>query len=93
MYYRGAMTLQALRVQIGDDAFFRLLRRWAPARAGGNVTTPEFIRLAERVSGQDLGAFFDTWLFTGAKPARHRARRRPQARSAVARPLERTLKR
>jgi hypothetical protein len=32
------------------------------------VTTPQFISLAERISGQDLGALFQTWLFTPAKP-------------------------
>ena len=62
------MTLHALRLEVGDEAFFRILRRWAQSRAGGNVTTPQFIRLAERISGQDLGALFETWLFTAAKP-------------------------
>jgi CubicO group peptidase (beta-lactamase class C family) len=37
--------------------------------AGGNVTTPQFIALAERISGQDLDALFDEWLFTPARPA------------------------
>jgi hypothetical protein len=66
--------------------------RWTASRAGGNVSTPEFVRLAERVSGQDLGAFFDPWLFTGAKPAGIEPAA-ARTRSAVARPLERTLKR
>ena len=69
VYDRGAMTLHALRLQIGDDDFFRLLRRWTRSQARGNVTTAEFQALAERVSGQDLDAFFQTWLFTPAKPA------------------------
>jgi hypothetical protein len=68
IYLRGAMTLQQLRLVIGDDDFFRLLRTWAQTRRGGNVTTDEFIALAERISGQDLGALFDTWLFTDTKP-------------------------
>ncbi len=68
VYARGAMTLQVLRTTIGDDTFFRLLKRWARTQAGGNVTTDEFIALAERMSGQDLGALFDTWLFATTKP-------------------------
>jgi hypothetical protein len=68
VYWRGGMTLHALRLQIGDEDFFRLLRRWVRRNAGGNVTTPEFIALAERISGQDLDDFFQTWLFTPAKP-------------------------
>ena len=30
--------------------------------------TNQFIRLAERVSGEDLDELFDTWLFTPGKP-------------------------
>jgi aminopeptidase N len=63
------MTLHALRLTIGDDAFFRLLRRWIRQQAGGNATIPEFIALAEQISRQELDAFFDEWLFTPAKPA------------------------
>ena len=69
VYDRGAATLHALRLQIGDDAFFRLLRQWVRRYAGGHVTTPQFIALAERISGQDLDALFDEWLFTPARPA------------------------
>jgi hypothetical protein len=69
IYWRGGMTLHALRLKIGDRDFFRLLKQWVRRNAGGNVTTPEFIALAERISGQDLGDFFETWLFTPQKPA------------------------
>ena len=37
VYARGAMTLQALRQEVGDDDFFTIMRRWARTRAGGNV--------------------------------------------------------
>jgi hypothetical protein len=69
IYWRGAMALHALRGKIGDAAFFRLLRTWTTRNAGGNVTIPQFIALAERISGQDLGAFFDEWLYRPEKPA------------------------
>ncbi|MET0866286.1 MAG: M1 family aminopeptidase [Nakamurella sp.] len=68
VYYRGGLTLHALRLQIGDDNFFELLRTWAQDNAGGNVTTDQFIALAEQISGQHLGAFFTAWLYTGSKP-------------------------
>lgn len=69
VYDRGAMTLHALRRQMGDAAFSRLLHRWFSGHAQGNVTTRQFIDLAQRVSGQNLGPFFRTWLFTPTKPA------------------------
>ncbi|MEV7688812.1 M1 family metallopeptidase [Streptomyces bungoensis] len=69
VYQRGAMTLQALRERIGDRAFFRLLPAWTRLHRYGNADTADFIRLAERVSGQRLDDLFRTWLFTTGKPA------------------------
>jgi aminopeptidase N len=69
IYDRGAMTLQALREQIGDRAFFTAMRRWYAEHRYGNVSTPEFIALAQQVSGQDLREFFRLWLFTPGKPS------------------------
>ena len=68
IYNRGGMTLQALREKVGDPAFFRILRDWAAEHQYGNVTTPQFIALAERDSGLDLGHFFDVWLYRPDKP-------------------------
>ena len=84
VYVRGAMTLQALRVTIGDPAFFELLRQWYATNAGGHGTTRAFVVLAEQVSGQELSDFFHEWLFTetkpdlpsGAQPASHGAQAR-----------------
>jgi Peptidase family M1 domain/Peptidase M1 N-terminal domain len=69
VYERGAMTLHALRTLVGDTAFFSIIKTWAATKQGKNVTTPQFIALAEKISGQDLGGFFTTWLDTPAKPA------------------------
>jgi hypothetical protein len=68
VYDRGAMTLHALRGKIGDAAFFRLLKQWTSRHAGGNVTTAQFVALAESISGQPLHAFFHRWLYTDSKP-------------------------
>lgn len=68
-YFRGAMTLQALRVRLGDAVFFRLLRTWAVEHRHGIVTTSDFTALAVRISGQDLTGFFTAWLYTPSRPA------------------------
>lgn len=68
IYYRGAMTLQALREKVGDPTFFRIMRDWATQNRYGNATTPQFIALAERASGLDLRRFFDVWLYQPDKP-------------------------
>jgi aminopeptidase N len=69
VYTRGAMTLQALRNEVGDTAFFAILKGWATENAGTSVSTAQFVDYAESVSGQDLTAFFDTWIYTAGKPA------------------------
>jgi len=68
VYDRGAATLHALRRNIGNADFFTLLRRWTTRNAGGNVSTADFVALAERISGRQLDAFFTTWLYTPSKP-------------------------
>jgi aminopeptidase N len=68
IYNRGGMTLQALREKVGDGVFFRIMRDWAVEHRYGNVTTSQFIALAERDSGMNLAHFFDVWLHQPAKP-------------------------
>jgi aminopeptidase N len=68
IYYRGALTLEALREKIGDFDFFRIMRSWAQQNRFGNVKTAQFVALAELVSGEDLDHFFDVWLYQPEKP-------------------------
>ena len=60
VYRRGGMTLQALREKIGDEKFFTILKAWTAKYRHGNATTADFIALSEKISGQDLDAFFQT---------------------------------
>jgi aminopeptidase N len=69
VYWRGGMTLQALRERIGDDAFFRVLRSWVDDHRGSVASTADFVALAEEVSGQQLDALFDAWLYAPELPA------------------------
>jgi aminopeptidase N len=68
IYSRGAMTLEALREKIGDRTFFDVMRAWASTHRYGNVTTAQFIALAEQASRMDLDHFFDVWLYQPDKP-------------------------
>jgi aminopeptidase N len=73
VYYRGALTLHALRLTVGDDSFFRILRAWADRYEYGSVTTADFISLAKeeapQVAPADLDALFNAWLYQPAMPA------------------------
>lgn len=55
VYKRGALALHAVRVALGDDAFFALLRSWVADHAHGTVTTDDFLAAA----GVDLTAWLD----------------------------------
>jgi aminopeptidase N len=69
VYDRGAMTLQALRDKLGDDAkFFQIMRDWYSENRYSNVVTADFIALAERDSGQQLDQFFQVWLYNEGRP-------------------------
>ena len=68
VYVRGAMALEALRQQVGDQAFRAILHEWASANAYGNVSIAQFIALSESISGQQLDGLFDTWLRQPGKP-------------------------
>lgn len=62
VYKRGALTLHALRLTVGDDAFFGLLRAWVAENRGGTVTTADFVALACEHTGADLTDLFAAWL-------------------------------
>ena len=62
IYYRGALTLHALRLKVGDGIFFDILKTYADRFVHSNATTADFIAVAEELSGQQLDAFFDAWL-------------------------------
>jgi aminopeptidase N len=68
-YTRGALTLGALRLTVGDDAFFKILKAWAAQKKDSTGTTPEFVSLASQISGQNLGQLFQNWLYGTSKPA------------------------
>jgi aminopeptidase N len=69
VYVRGAMTLQALRLRVGDQTFFRILRTYAARYRYANAGTADFIAVANTVSGQNFIPFFHTWLYAPAAPA------------------------
>ncbi|MFF3871166.1 M1 family metallopeptidase [Streptomyces sp. NPDC001978] len=68
VYDGAALVLYALRQEIGEPAFERLERVWAQTHRDGTVTTADFERLASRIAGRDLSAFFNAWLYSEKTP-------------------------
>jgi hypothetical protein len=68
VYNKGALTLHMLRRLIGDDAFFRGLRRfyatWRFKKAGTEDVKAAFELEAHR----DLDVYFDRWIYGSSLP-------------------------
>jgi aminopeptidase N len=69
VYLRGALTLHVLRHELGDDAFFEVLRTWVDRYGGAAATSADFEALAGEVAGGDLRPLFDAWLRAPSLPA------------------------
>jgi aminopeptidase N len=68
VYERGALTLHALRTEVGETTFFEILHAYLDEFGGKTASTDDFIRVAENVSKQDLDTFFEDWLGDGPLP-------------------------
>ncbi|MDF6045302.1 M1 family metallopeptidase [Streptomyces sp. JH14] len=68
VYDGSALVLYALRQEIGESAFDRLERRWVKTHRDSTASTSDFVRLASRIAGRDLTAFFDGWLYAKKTP-------------------------
>lgn len=68
LYKRGALTLHALRVTIGDRAFFELLKKWTDEHRHGSVTTEQFLAHVSESSDRPTGPLLAAWLFDTALP-------------------------
>ncbi len=68
VYKRGALTLHTLRLRLGDEKFFALLKDWATRYRHGNVVTDDFTSLAASYSGESLRPLWDAWLYSTTVP-------------------------
>lgn len=64
VYCKGACVLHMLRFILGDDAFFRVLRKWYEYGRFKFVRISDFIELVERESQMNLSWFFNYWLYS-----------------------------
>jgi aminopeptidase N len=69
VYVGGALTLYALRQVVGDASFKAIERAWVRRFRGRAGSTADYIALAAEVSGQDVTAFLNDWLFGTTTPA------------------------
>jgi aminopeptidase N len=78
IYTKGGLILNTLRFYLGDEAFFRSLRRMTypdpkmekvtNGKQTRLVTTDDYLRIAERESGKKLDWFFEVYFRQPALP-------------------------
>jgi hypothetical protein len=68
VYNKGAAVLHMLRRFVGDEPFFRGLRRFYRASRFQKVGTEDFRKAMEAETGQPLGRFFEQWVYGSSLP-------------------------
>ena len=61
-YQGGALVFHALRVEMGDDAFFEFLRLFVDRYRYANASTDDLVATASEVAGRDLSPLVGSWL-------------------------------
>lgn len=62
-YSKGALFMDQLRRELGDEAFWAGLKLFTRTHAGGVADSRDAQAAFEKTSGRDLSAAFDKWVF------------------------------
>ena len=62
-YGKGALFMDALRTELGDNVFWNGLRHYTQEHAGGSVTSHDLQASMERAAGHMLDTLFDKWVY------------------------------
>ncbi|HVK64498.1 MAG TPA: M1 family aminopeptidase [Polyangium sp.] len=68
LYEKGACVLHMLRLELGDEAFWRGIKTYLERHARGIVETRDLLRALEEASGRSLERFFEQWVFRAGHP-------------------------
>jgi hypothetical protein len=68
VYNKGAGVLHMMRRLVGDEAFFRGLRRFYTENRYKKAGTDDFRKAMEQESGRDLSRFFERWIYDSSLP-------------------------
>jgi aminopeptidase N len=68
VYNKGALVLNMLRYEIGEQAFWRGLRLYTKRNFGKSVVTNDFRQAMEEAGGKSLARFFEQWVYGASVP-------------------------
>ena len=99
VYKKGAWVLHMLRNMLldqdtrDDERFANLMRDFYARYEGKAASTEDFMRLAQRYAGEDLGWFFDQWVYGTDMPTyrfAYKTERTPEGKYQVTCRVEQT---
>ncbi|WP_407538537.1 M1 family metallopeptidase [Deinococcus radiomollis] len=67
-YFRGALTLHALRLKVGDDLFRQIVRTYAARFSGRSVRTTDFLNVVRELGSAAAVETLRPWLTGPALP-------------------------
>src|SRR5258705_222404 len=67
-YNKAGWVLYMLRHQIGEDAFYRGLKRYLEVNRGKNVVTSDLSKAVEEATHTNVDQFFSQWLYGAGAP-------------------------
>jgi len=68
LYEKGGLVLHTLRMELGDELFWRGINLYLTRNGRGSVETRDLMRALEEVSGRSLGQHFDQFVFRPGHP-------------------------
>ena len=68
LYEKGALVLHMVRRMLGDELWWASMHRYVADNANQAVETIDLVRAIEKVTGRNLRAFFDQWIFKAGHP-------------------------
>ncbi|HET9984109.1 MAG TPA: M1 family aminopeptidase [Longimicrobiales bacterium] len=68
IYPKGALVLEMLKDHLGPQRFWASINAYLKAHGKGNATTEDLRKAIQQTTGEDLGWFFDQWLYQAGYP-------------------------
>ena len=67
-YNKGGVVLHMLREQVGTENFWKAVNAYLNRHKFGSVESTDLRAAMEQASGQNLGWFFDQWVYSSGAP-------------------------
>ena len=69
LYEKGSLVLHMLRYVLGEELFFKSIKRYVEKNRNGVVDTEDLRRAVEETTGKTMERFFDQWVYKAGHPS------------------------